>query len=126
MRLDREQLHATKAYFRLARRMLAHPSPKTFALLFAIALVALAVMAVFLYLGAGLLIAGDSLALSFTWLRDQDPPVGWALLGGLTGGTVGKARGLEKVGRRSSLPKLYGVAALMGVLVVIGACLAHP
>jgi hypothetical protein len=125
MRLGREQIHTAKAYLRLARRMLTHPSPKTFALLFALVVAALAVMAVFLYLGAGLVIAGDSLALSLTWLRIRNPVVGWALLGGLAGGVVGMKRGLEKVGRGSSIPKLYGLAALMGLLVVLGAYFAR-
>jgi hypothetical protein len=125
MRIGREQIKTAKAYFRLAKRMLAHPSPKTFALLFAAVVAVLAVMALFLYLGAGLIIAGDSLALAFTWLRLQNPVVGWALLGGLAGGSVGMARGLEKVGRRSSLLKLYGCVALMGVLILLGAYFAH-
>lgn len=77
------------------------------------------------YVGVAMVVCLDFVASSFTWLGIEGPIGGWLALGLLAGAFVGLARGLKRAQRSPGWP-VYGGAAGMGVLVLLGAFYANP
>jgi len=94
------------------------------AILAGLAAVVAAVVAM-AYVGLVMVIGIDSVAQSFTWLGIEGPIGCWLVLGLVIGAFVGVAKGLKSAQRSPGWP-IYGGAAGMAVLVLLGAYYAHP
>lgn len=77
------------------------------------------------YVGLAMVMGVDFVARSFTWLGIESPIGCWLALGLVTGAFVGLAMGLKRAQRSPGWP-VYGGAAGIGALVLLGAFYADP
>lgn len=77
------------------------------------------------YLGMSVIISIDFMARSFNWIGINKPALGWLLLGCLVGGIIGLVKGLKRAGRKSDVPKVYGIAIALGCALLLAAYLVH-
>lgn len=77
------------------------------------------------YIGMIIVVSLDFVAGAFTWLGIVSPVGCWLALGLLAGAFVGLAIGLKRAQRSPGWP-VYGGAAGMGALLLLGASYANP
>jgi AAA-like domain len=73
--------------------------------------------------GASFIVLGDLATYSLTWIKIDQPEIGWLIFGGLTGASLGIIQALKTIKQYSDLSKVYTIIITLITILALTSCL---